>query len=169
MACDSCIALVCRFSSVQTLVFAYFQRAKELTSCKLPRNEHKSPSAFQQNFSCSLASCRVMQTFQKHKLFKRIIFLLTLYCTIHMLVRLSQGMRTNEWKTSPLRLSEEFPHPRTRSYKKDDEPLLNLTGAMSRCSREKVLMCTQKRKLHCRVPSLKTGGLVCVLDEQNRG
>jgi hypothetical protein len=33
------------------------------------------------------------------------------------------------------------------SYKKDDEPLLNLTGAMSRCSREKVLMCTQKREL----------------------
>jgi hypothetical protein len=26
---------------------------------------------------------------------------------------------------------------RTRSYKKEDEPLLNLTGAMSRCSREK--------------------------------
>jgi hypothetical protein len=26
--------------------------------------------------------------------------------------------------------------PRTRSYKKDNEPLLNLKGAMSRCSRE---------------------------------
>jgi hypothetical protein len=151
MACDSCIALVCRFSSVQTLVFAYFQRTKELTSCKLPRNEHKSPSAFQQNFSCSLASCRVMQTFQKHKLFNRIILFLT-FCgrrgyTVHMLVRLSHGMCTNEWKTSPLRLSEELPPPRARSYKKDDEPLLNLTGAMSRCSREKVLMCTQKREL----------------------
>ncbi len=36
---------------------------------------------------------------------------------------------------------------RTRSYKNDDEPLLNLTGAMSRCSREKMLMCTQKREL----------------------
>ncbi len=36
---------------------------------------------------------------------------------------------------------------RTRSYKKDDESLLNLTGAMSRCSREKVLICTQKRDL----------------------
>ncbi len=34
---------------------------------------------------------------------------------------------------------------RTRSYKKDGEPLLNLTGAMSRCSREK--KCTQKREL----------------------
>jgi hypothetical protein len=37
--------------------------------------------------------------------------------------------------------------PRTRSYKKDDEPLtifnLNLMGGMSRCSKEKVLMCTQ--------------------------
>ncbi len=43
--------------------------------------------------------------------------------------------------------------------KKDDEPLLNLTGAMSRCSREKVLMCTQKRGT--RVPSLNTGALVC--------
>ncbi len=29
---------------------------------------------------------------------------------------------------------------RTRSYKKDDEPLLNLTGAMSRGSTEKVLV-----------------------------
>ncbi len=36
---------------------------------------------------------------------------------------------------------------KTCSYKKDDEPLLNLTGAMSRCSREKVLVCTQKREL----------------------
>jgi hypothetical protein len=35
----------------------------------------------------------------------------------------------------------------TRSYKKDDEPLLSLTGAMSRCSGEKVLLCTQKREL----------------------
>jgi hypothetical protein len=33
------------------------------------------------------------------------------------------------------------------SYKKDYEPLLNLTGAMSRCSREKVLIFTQKREL----------------------
>jgi hypothetical protein len=32
----------------------------------------------------------------------------------------------------------------TRSYKKDYEPLLNLTEAMSSCSREKVLLCTQK-------------------------
>ncbi len=31
--------------------------------------------------------------------------------------------------------------------KKDDEPLLILTEAMSHCSREKVLMCTQKREL----------------------
>jgi hypothetical protein len=36
---------------------------------------------------------------------------------------------------------------RTLSYKKDDEPLLNLTGARSRCSREKVLICTDKREL----------------------
>ncbi len=34
-----------------------------------------------------------------------------------------------------------------RCYKKNYEPLLNLTGAMSRSSREKVLMCTQKREL----------------------
>ncbi len=31
--------------------------------------------------------------------------------------------------------------------KTDDEPLLNLAGAMVRCSREKVLICTQKREL----------------------
>jgi hypothetical protein len=36
---------------------------------------------------------------------------------------------------------------RTHSYKKDDKSLLNLTGAMSRCSREKVLICTQKREI----------------------
>ncbi len=48
---------------------------------------------------------------------------------------------------------------RTRSYKKDDEPLLNLTGAMSRCSSEKVLMCTQKRELEFSAYSMnKTGG-----------
>ncbi len=35
---------------------------------------------------------------------------------------------------------------RTCSYKTDDEPLLNLTGAMSHCSREGI-MCTQKREL----------------------
>jgi hypothetical protein len=35
----------------------------------------------------------------------------------------------------------------TRSYKKDEEPLLNLTGGMSLCSREKVLIYTQKREL----------------------
>jgi hypothetical protein len=36
----------------------------------------------------------------------------------------------------------------TRSYKKDDQPLLlMLTGAMCRCSREKVLKRTQKREL----------------------
>jgi hypothetical protein len=34
-----------------------------------------------------------------------------------------------------------------RSYKKDVEPLLDLTGAMHRYSREKVLICTQKREL----------------------
>jgi hypothetical protein len=55
------------------------------------------------------------------------------------------------------RFLESIPRPktglksfllRTLSYKKDDEPLLNLTGDMSRCSREKVLMCyTQKREL----------------------
>jgi hypothetical protein len=32
-------------------------------------------------------------------------------------------------------------------YKKDTVPLLNLTGGMSRCSREKGLMRTQKREL----------------------
>jgi hypothetical protein len=31
--------------------------------------------------------------------------------------------------------------------KKMINPLLNSTGAISRCSREKVLMCTQKREL----------------------
>jgi hypothetical protein len=35
--------------------------------------------------------------------------------------------------------------------KKDDEPLLNLTGAMSRCSRAKVLMCTQQREQESRL------------------
>jgi hypothetical protein len=39
----------------------------------------------------------------------------------------------------------------TRSYKKDDEPLLYLTGAMSRCSREKVLICTPKREFESRL------------------
>jgi len=51
---------------------------------------------------------------------------------------------------------------RTRSYKKDDEPLLNLTGAMSRCSREKVLMYTKRElelPLWFSVHSMnKTGG-----------
>ncbi len=58
----------------------------------------------------------------------------------------------------------------TCSYKKDDEPLLNLTGAMSRCSREKVLLCTQKTegtfvytKDVIGVPSLNSGGLLCTL------
>jgi hypothetical protein len=37
--------------------------------------------------------------------------------------------------------------PWPRSYKKDDESLPNLTGARSSCSIEKVLLCTQKRKL----------------------
>jgi hypothetical protein len=36
--------------------------------------------------------------------------------------------------------------PQDPCYKKDDEALLNLTGAMSRCSREKVLMCTVHRR-----------------------
>jgi hypothetical protein len=50
------------------------------------------------------------------------------------------------------RFLESIPRPiaglsRTRSYKKGDEPLLNLTAALSRCSRQKVLMCTQKREL----------------------
>ncbi len=37
---------------------------------------------------------------------------------------------------------------RTCSYKTDDEPLLNLKGAMSRCSREgDYVLCTQKREL----------------------
>jgi hypothetical protein len=30
--------------------------------------------------------------------------------------------------------------------KKFDKPLFNLAGAMRRCSREKVLMCTEKKK-----------------------
>ncbi len=34
----------------------------------------------------------------------------------------------------------KMPHP--RSYKKDEEPLLNLTGTMSSCSIEQVLQCT---------------------------
>ncbi len=36
--------------------------------------------------------------------------------------------------------------PLGRSYKKDYEPLLNLAEVMRRCSREKVLMCTEKKK-----------------------
>ncbi len=36
---------------------------------------------------------------------------------------------------------------RPHSYNKDYEPLFNLTGAMSSFSREKVLLCTQKREL----------------------
>jgi hypothetical protein len=41
-----------------------------------------------------------------------------------------------------------IPIPRTRSYKKDDEPqpLLNWIGAMSRCSREKVLLSRVHRR-----------------------
>ncbi len=52
--------------------------------------------------------------------------------------------------------------PRTRIHKKDDEPLLNLTGAMtmSRCSKEKVLICMYTKE-GTGVPSLSTGGLVC--------
>ncbi len=55
--------------------------------------------------------------------------------------------------------SEDLILPRTRSYKKDDEPLLNLTGAKSRCSREKIFMCTQKKAQE--VPSVNTGGFLC--------
>jgi hypothetical protein len=35
----------------------------------------------------------------------------------------------------------------TRSYKKYDKLLLNVTGTLSRCLKEKVLMGTQKREL----------------------
>jgi hypothetical protein len=49
---------------------------------------------------------------------------------------------------------------RTRSYKKDDEPLLNLAGAMSRCSREKKDAYVYTKE-GTRVPYLNTRGLVC--------
>jgi hypothetical protein len=48
--------------------------------------------------------------------------------------------------------------PWTRSFQKDDEPLLNLKGAMRSCSREKLYVYTKEGT---RVPSLNTGGLVC--------
>jgi hypothetical protein len=50
-----------------------------------------------------------------------------------------------------------YEYSRTRSYKKGDEPLLNLTGAMSSCLRE-----NQGTILYTK------GGLV-LLYEQNRG
>ncbi len=50
--------------------------------------------------------------------------------------------------------------------KKEDETLLNLTGAMNRCSREKVLVCAQKRELES---PLWIQEVRCVLDEQNMG
>ncbi len=52
---------------------------------------------------------------------------------------------------------------RNRSYKKDDEPLLNFKGYMSSCSREKVLLCTKRGN---QSPLSKYRGL---LDEQNKG
>ncbi len=45
------------------------------------------------------------------------------------------------------------------SYQKDDEPLLNLTGAMSRWSRAKGAYVYTNEGT--RVPSLNTGGFVC--------
>jgi hypothetical protein len=51
---------------------------------------------------------------------------------------------------SPLCIHSSIEYRRTEPHsykKKDDEPLLNLTGAMRRCSREKVIMCTQTREL----------------------
>ncbi len=46
--------------------------------------------------------------------------------------------------------------------------LLILPGGLSPCSREKVLLCKEKRGLY-RVLSLNTGSQVSILDEQNRG
>ncbi len=42
---------------------------------------------------------------------------------------------------------------KSKSLHPNDEPLLNLTRTMSRCSREKVLMYKQKRELESRVSS----------------
>jgi hypothetical protein len=55
-------------------------------------------------------------------------------------------------RIADIRMQQRDHYPslnRTRSYKKDDEPLLNLTGAMSRCSRENVLMCTHSKYRTC--------------------
>jgi hypothetical protein len=49
--------------------------------------------------------------------------------------------------------------PRTRSYKKDDETLLNLIGTMSSCSKKEGTYVYTKEGT--RIPSLNTGGLVC--------
>jgi hypothetical protein len=57
--------------------------------------------------------------------------------------------------------AKEVEYARIRSYKKDDEPLLNLTVAMSRCSREKVLIYTLYTTEGIGASSLNTGGLVC--------
>jgi hypothetical protein len=63
----------------------------------------------------------------------------------------SQLLQSSEYKhrvaTAASLIMEKLAQAGPRSYKKDDVPLLNLTGAMSRCSREKVLMCTQKKEL----------------------
>jgi hypothetical protein len=50
-----------------------------------------------------------------------------------------------------------------RSYKKDFEPLLDFTGAMSSCSREKILFVPEEGT---RAPTLKGGLVYSILDEQ---
>ncbi len=71
--------------------------------------------------------------------------------------KMQAGWQQSEKKATRIVIG---PVPRTRSYEKDDEPLLNLTGTMSSCSREKVLLCTYTKE-GTRVPSLNTEGLVC--------
>jgi hypothetical protein len=48
--------------------------------------------------------------------------------------------------------------PRTRSYKKEDEPLLNLRGYKQLLKREGTYVCTKEG---IRVPTLNTGGSMC--------
>ncbi len=74
--------------------------------------------------------------------------------------------RTVDRRWWPLSCVHSVFSARNRSYKKDDKPLLNFTGSMSSCSREMVLLCTEKRELESH---FKIQRVWCVLDEQNRG
>ncbi len=50
----------------------------------------------------------------------------------------------------------------TRSYKTDDKPLLNLAGALSRCSREGDYVYTKEGTRSPPLSTVTTGGLVCI-------